>query len=335
MNKLVVSCLFFLLGALATAGCASFTYHYPAQIKRSQPAGTPAKTVVVAAAGDIACPAYDPEFRGGKGIKDACQQAATARLLAQAPLDAVLPLGDTQYDYATTAEFKSSYALSWGKFLNITHPAVGNHDYGRDKPPNGYAAYFGSRAGPPNKWYYSFNLGAWHIIALNSNCKFVSCKKGSAQERWLRRDLQQHTKLCTLAFWHHPRFSSSIHGPDKSLEDLWQALYYYRVDVVLNGHDHVYERFNPQTPDGHKSRTGVREFIVGSGGKEHYQIKTLQPNSAAHNDHTFGILKLQLMQRNYNWQFMPIKGQQEELTVTESMRAKYRQRKSQRLKICF
>lgn len=292
---------------LAFAGCGSA----PAQIDQAQSPGDSRKPAVIVAAGDIACPAFDEEFRDGHGTDDACQQNATANLVADVNPDGVLVLGDSQYDYARAEEFRESYEPSWGQFLGKTHAAVGNHEYMRDPNARGFFEYFGSSAGPSTTGYYSFDLGAWHLIALNSNCDFVGgCTTGSKQERWLRRDLAENAHLCTLAFWHHPLFSSSIHGTNGFVRDLWSTLYEYRVDVVLNGHDHVYERFAPQDPHGNAARTGIRQFVVGSGGKEHYEIKRVRPNSEAHDDHTFGVLRMDLRRRDYSWSFLPIEGQQ-------------------------
>jgi hypothetical protein len=289
---------------IALGGCA----RDPTQ-RHAQPPGPSRQTVVIAVAGDIACPSFDDEFNHGNGIENACQQKATARLVARMHPDAVLMLGDSQYDYARAKDYRDSYAPTWGRFLDITHAAAGNHEYARDPQARDYFEYFGPAAGQRGKGYYSFDLGAWHLVALNSNCDFVGgCTRGSPQERWLRHDLSRNARLCTLAFWHHPLFSSSEHGKAPFVHDLWTALYEYRVDVVLNGHDHVYERFGPQTPDGASSSTGIREFVVGTGGKEHYSIKHLQPHSRAHDDHTFGVLRMDLAPHSYAWAFQPVPG---------------------------
>lgn len=297
----------FIITALAViaAGCGSNN----TQIEKVQQPGKSRSVVTVAAVGDIACPSTDDEFKDGKGVETACQHVAVAKLVEAAKPDALLTLGDTQYDYGTNEEFRSSYNVSWGRFRALTRPAVGNHEYLRDRKAKGYFQYFGNSAGDPNKGYYSYDLGAWHLIALNSNCSFVGgCDQGSPQEKWLRRDLRENAKLCTLAYWHHPLFSSSEHGKGLFVTPLWRTLYKYRVDVVLNGHDHVYERFGPQDPYGKSVRSGIREFVVGTGGKEHYDIKSTQPNSKAHNDSTFGILVMGLKQRGYSWEFQPVAG---------------------------
>jgi len=191
---------------------------------------------------------------------------------------------------------------------------VGNHDY-HTVGASGYYTYFGAAASPLDtnctsdcKGYYSYNLGAWHIIALNSEIDHAA---GSVQEQWLRADLAGNQNMCTLAYWHKPRFSSGTsHGNNSSFQPFWQALYDYGADVVLNGHDHEYERFAPQSPTGQADPTrGIREFIVGTGGAGLYSFSTIQPNSEVRNNTTYGVLKLTLHATSYDWQFVPIAGQ--------------------------
>ena len=191
----------------------------------------------------------------------------------------------------------------------------GNHEY-LTRAANGYFSYFGAAAGDPATGYYSFDVGAWHVVALNSNCSAVGgCASGSPQERWLRADLAAHPAACTLAYWHHPRFSSGEHGNEPAYDAFWRDLYAAGADVVLNGHDHDYERFAPQDPSGGSDLArGVREFVVGTGGKNHYRFLTLQPNSQVRDATTFGVLELTLHRTSYDWRFLPEPGK----TFTDS-----------------
>jgi hypothetical protein len=192
------------------------------------------------------------------------------RLIAGIDPAAVLPLGDDQYDDGRLGKFRRSYDLGWGRQRWRSRPVLGNHEYEASSRAAGYFAYFGRRAGPPDRGWYSYDLGAWHLIALNSNCVLVRCDPGSPQMTWLGRDLAAHASTCTLAYFHHPRFSSGPHGDDPELlllRPMWRVLYAAGVDVVLNGHDHLYERFAPMDPHGRADRPfGVRQFTVGTGG---------------------------------------------------------------------
>jgi hypothetical protein len=272
--------------------------------------------VVVAAAGDIACGPTDADYDDGSGSGTRCMQAATGQLVSTIPgLNGVLSLGDQQYPCGEKANFLGAYAAAWGSFKPIEHPVPGNHEYG-DAPGcvrshgAGYYAYYGARAGNPTKGYYSYNLGDWHFIALNSNCWAVGgCQKGSPQEVWLQNDLEHHRALCTLAYWHEPRFSSGDVGDNSAFEGFWDDLVTFRADIVLNGHAHVYERFAPQDALSHADPAGgVREFVVGTGGEEHHGLTARKPNSQALNNDTFGVLKLSLSPTGYAWRFLPIAG---------------------------
>ena len=264
----------------------------------------------IAAAGDIACDPASSSFNGGAGVGLACRQRATSDQLVGAGYEAVLALGDIQYEDGAFAKFGASYDPSWGRVKGITHPAPGNHEYGTGGAA-GYYQYFGAAAGDPTKGYYSFDLGGWHLIALNSNCAAVGgCGVGTTQEQWLRADLAAHSSTaCTLAFWHHPRFSSGEHGSDSTYSAFWQALYDANADVVLVGHDHDYERFAPQTASGALDTTrGIREFVVGTGGKEQRTFPTTQPNRQAWSVESLGILELTLGSSGYAWRFVPAVG---------------------------
>jgi acid phosphatase type 7 len=250
--------------------------------------------VVVLAAGDIA----DCASQGDE---------ATARLLDAQP-GTVLLLGDIAYPSGRPQDF-ACYHASWGRFKARTRPSPGNHEY-LTRDASGYFDYFGAAAGARGKGYYSFDEGAWHLIAVNSNCSRVGgCGPRSPQEQWLRADLAATSKRCTLAFWHHPLFSSGRHGAHASMRPIWQALYDAGAELVLVGHDHFYERFAPQTPAGTAdSARGIRQFMVGTGGKNHTRVRTPVRNSEVRNDDTFGVLKLRLSPGGYRWQFLPEAG---------------------------
>ena len=237
---------------------------------------------------------------------------ATAQLLDG--LDGtVFTLGDNVYPDGTLAEFTDCYEPSWGRHKARTRPAPGNHDY-HTPGAAGYYTYFGAAASPqePNctsdcRGYYSYDLGAWHIIVLNSE---IDRGAGSDQEQWLQADLAAHQNVCTLAYWHKPRFSSGQHGNSDSMQPLWEALYAYRADVVLNGHDHLYERFAPQNPSGQADPVrGIRQFVVGTGGAGLYPLSTIKANSEVRNTTTWGVLKLTLHSTSYDWEFIPVAGQ--------------------------
>lgn len=250
----------------------------------------PGPTAVLVAAGDIAsC--------------DSPGDEATGALLDQLG-GTVATLGDTVYGTGSPAEFAACYDPTWGRQKHRTRPAIGNHDYGTPGAA-GFYDYFGSAAGPRGRGWYSYDLGAWHVVALNSNCEVVSCAAGGPQERWLRADLAAHPGACTLAYWHHPRFSSGPHGPTPAVAPLWSALAEAGTDVVLSGHDHDYERFAPLDPAGSPDPVGgIRSFVVGTGGRSHYPILRPLPGSQATNDDTFGVLVLTLGRRGYTWHFV-------------------------------
>lgn len=220
----------------------------------------------------------------------------------------VATLGDNTYPDGTASQFANCYAPTWGRHRARTRPSPGNHDYHTSGGAE-YYSYFGANAGPSGRGYYSYDLGGWHIVSLNSN---VSMSAGSAQERWLRADLAASTKTCTLAYWHHPRFSSGTkHGDFSAAQPIWQALYDYKAEVVLSGHEHNYERFAPQSPSGAADpANGIRKFVVGTGGRSHYDdLGTPKANSQVFNGTTFGVLQLTLGSASYSWRFIPVAGQ--------------------------
>ncbi len=272
---------------------------------------TNSTTVTVAAAGDVACDPADASYRGGAGTSTRCHMKATSNVVLDMNPEAVFTLGDQQYSDGALEKYMQVYDQTWGQFKDITYPAVGTHD-----SSGGYFAYFGAAAGNPAKGYYSFDIGAWHVVVLNTSCPRIGgCGSGSAEETWLKADLAAHPQLCTLAVMHYPRFSSGKNGSITSGIPFWRDLYDAGVEFVLSGNDHHYERFAPQTPDGAlDTGRGVRQFIVGTGGKELYALNTPLPNSEVRIPNIFGILKLTLQPTGYAWQFVPEAGK----TATDS-----------------
>jgi hypothetical protein len=266
--------------------------------------GSPASDegAILVGAGDVA------------DCKDLSGAEATAKLLDQIPGTVMVP-GDLAYPGGTREDF-TCYDKTWGRAKSRTRPAPGNHEF-HSSGATPYFNYFGAAAGDLKTGYYSYELGTWHIIVLNSECKDVGgCESGSPQEKWLRADLGAHPAACTLAYWHKPLFSSgSAHGDDPTVKPLWQALYEANADVIVNGHDHDYERFAPQTPDGAPdTQRGIREFVVGTGGKNHRPFGDVKPNSEVRDATAFGVLKLTLKAGAYEWQFVPEAGK----TFTDS-----------------
>jgi hypothetical protein len=234
---------------------------------------------------------------------------ATSNILVNRHFKAVLPLGDEQYEAGAYQKFLTSYRPTWGRLKSISHPVPGNHEYGTPAA-GGYFAYFGKAAGPPKKGYYSYGIGSWHLIALNGNCSEVGgCGRGSAQDRWLRHDLATHARRCTLAYWHQARFSSGPHGNDATYTRFWRDLYRGGADLVLNGHDHDYERFGPQDPAGRRDvKRGIREFVVGTGGASLYPYFSIREHSQVRASGVFGVLRLTLHRGSYGWRFISLGG---------------------------
>jgi acid phosphatase type 7 len=259
----------------------------------------------------------DPVLVGAGDIAS-CQSSgdeATANLL-DGISGTVFTLGDNVYEDGTATEFANCYGPSWGRHKARTMPTVGNHEY-HTPGASGYYNYFGSAAGAADRGYYSYDRGEWHIISLNSMCENVGgCGATSPMVSWLKADLAANPTACTAAYFHHPLFSSgSEHGNDPKMRPSWEALYAAGVEVVLNGHDHDYERFAPQTPSGAADASqGIREFVVGTGGKSNFPFGTIQPNSQVRNDDTNGVIKLTLHPGSYEWEFVPEAGK----TFTDS-----------------
>jgi hypothetical protein len=268
---------------------------------KTSPEGVATQTYVLVGAGDIAgCKAID-------GAK------ATAKLLEQIP-GTVFAAGDLAYERGSAEEFQNCYGTTWGRFKDRTRPALGNHEYG-EPTASAYFQYWGSQAGPSGKGYYSFDLGLWHIVVLNTNCGaqgLGGCATSSPQEAWLRRDLSEHPNACILAYGHHALFSSGVfksHAIHPELKQLWQDLYAAHADLMLAGHEHSYERFAPQDPDGRADPDhGIREIVVGTGGRSHDMLGFAIPNSEVRNTDTYGVLKLTLAPQGYTWEFIPEEG---------------------------
>jgi acid phosphatase type 7 len=266
----------------------------------------------IMAAGDFICDSLTTS-------STACQQMAASQVVVDQRPDAALILGDLCHTPSANC-FDNYYAPSWGRLFPISHPITGNHEY---LVANAiyYFDYWngvGNADGPAgnrSQGYYSYDIGSWHIIALNSQCSQAGgCNAGSPQYIWLQQDLQNHANLCTLAYYHIPVFSSGGRA-NNNMKQIYTLLYNNNVEIVLNGHDHIYERFAPQDPNGLADPLrGIREFIVGTGGANHTSIATIQPNSEVRNVDTFGALKLTLHPAGYDWQFLPVPGK----TFTDS-----------------
>jgi acid phosphatase type 7 len=260
------------------------------------------KAPVVVSAGDIAVCAREGD-------------EATAKLVEGIDGATVLTLGDNAYPEGSAEDFEECYDPSWGQFKNRTKPVPGNHEY-YTEGARGYFQYFGEAAGDPEEGYYSYELGSWHIVALNSNCgeAQIRCSPSSTQVRWLEDVLAadaDEEEGCTLAYMHHPRFSSGEeHGSYDTMEPMWEALYEAEAEVVLSGHEHNYERFAPQDPSGKADpEGGIRQFVVGTGGgASDYPILEPLANSEVQNDESYGVLKLTLRPKGYEWRFLSAEG---------------------------
>jgi acid phosphatase type 7 len=259
-------------------------------------AACPSNDPVIAVAGDIA----------GNGTGD----SATAALLDSLRPTAVLTAGDNVYPDGSLSQYIQYYAPTWGRHKGLTYPTPGNHEYGT-KSASGYFSYFGARAGPAEKGWYSYNLGDWHLIALNSELEHGAT---SEQVTWLRNDLAANRAKCVLAYWHKPRFTAGVYGDMSDFRPFWDVLYAADADVVVNGHDHNYQRYAPMTPNGGRDLArGIREFVVGTGGRSHYPLRTDARREAA-DATSFGVLKFTLRADSYEWAFVPEAGK----TYTDS-----------------
>lgn len=259
---------------------------------RSAIAGVVVTPPVLLGAGDIAnC--------GGNQVDE-----ATARLLDSIP-GIVFTAGDNAYPNGSFEDYAICYTPNWGRHKNRTRPSPGNHDY-HTPGAAAYFSYFGVLAGDSGLGYYTYEIGSWRIYALNSN---VAMTAGSPQEQWLRNQLSVVGHQCVLAYWHHPRFSSGEHGSSLAPQPLWQALYDANADVIIAGHDHTFERFGPQAPDGTlDSARGIRQFVAGTGGAALYAFPTTPPNSEFRQNTAHGVLKLTLRAGSYDWEFIATNG---------------------------
>jgi hypothetical protein len=261
----------------------------PAQVAPPPAAAGPA---VLVGAGDIAL--CGPDLANAE---------KTAKLLDGIP-GTVFTAGDNTQNTGSDQEFRDCFTPTWGRHKDRIRPTPGNHDYGT--PGAGpYFNYFGAAAGTPGAGYYSYHLGGWHVVVLNSN---LPMHPGSPQAEWLRNDLESIGSRCTAAYWHHPLVSSGVNGGSESVRNAWQMLYQHGAEIVINGHDHMFERYVPQDPFGRPdSARGIRQFIVGTGGCYLYPVKQRQPNSEVQG-HTHGVLKLTLRSDGYDWDFIPVSG---------------------------
>ena len=301
----------------------------PVPARQTPPATPPVSTAPPApprlvAAGDIAC---RPTDVFNEPLK--CRHGPVSeRVLALDP-DAVATLGDAQYENATLSDYLGSYDPTWGRFKSITHPATGNHEYlaSPDRTEAaGHFQYFGALAGEPAKGYYSYSVGSWLAVVINTgaleytrrsdnaledDCYPVSCKAGSAQERWLRALLaSQPPDRCVVAYWHHPRYASAFPGSHPELRDVYSALHDGGAELVLAGHSHAYERFAPMNAEGAVDPAhGVREFVVGTGGKDRRFTDPAPPFATGSefrlpNAAGFGVLELELAASGYEARFV-------------------------------
>lgn len=278
---------------------------------------TPEELVVVAA-GDMACDPTDPEFNAGAGTEEWCQQQRTSDVAVALDPDLVLGLGDYQYELPTSAAYEDVYGPSWGRLKDITRPALGNQEY-KVFQANTFRSYFDENSGPESG-YWSYDEGPWHFVVLNSNCTSVKggCAEGSPQQLWLEQDLASTDKACVVAYWHHPRFSNGIIGPDPRTEDLWETVVRNKVDMVISGHEADYERFPRLDAQGRESPEGTRQFVSGVGGQIHYapgvgdapwRSKLTPIRSDYVNYDTSGVLALTLRDGSYDWAFHTVDGE--------------------------
>ena len=280
----------------------------------AEPAGPP----VLVGAGDIArC--YQPENPTVITPPHLTAAESTAMILDRVP-GTVMAVGDNAYEFGSLSDYLLCYQPTWGRHKAQTRPAAGNHEY-LTPGAAGYFGYFFPDGAPPGG-YYSYDLDRWHVVVLNSTPQWAACPPPRtspddgrtcvgdvAQRLWLIADLETHRNRCTIAYFHHPRFSSARHGSQYEMQQFWDILYAAGVDVVVSAHDHVYERFGPQDPDGNRDhRRGIRQFTVGTGGAELYEFHTILPNSEVRISDSHGVLALALGNQRYGWAFIPVEG---------------------------
>ena len=263
---------------------------------------------VIVAAGDIACAANDPSFNNLNGTATACRSMYTEQLIQKINPLWLLPLGDEQYNSGSTADFNASYGKTWGKSVGISMPVVGNHEYGTSKA-GGYFTFFANRpTGGSGKGYYSYDVGKWHVVAINTECTridgAVGCAVGSPQEKWLKADLAAHPTACTLVYGHRPRWASNSFA-SADIAPLISDMVAAHVDLYLTGHAHSYERFNPQDANGAAKATGLTQLTVGTGGAFYTGTGTIAANSVKHQTQLYGVEKLVLHSTSWDYSFMP------------------------------
>lgn len=285
------------LAAVALSGRSLIPGVQPGLVALPSPIVAPSGAALLAGAGDVAGCAYD-------------EDEVTARYLESlAPSAAIFTTGDNVYERGTDAEFAQCYDPTWGRFRDRTYPVPGNHEYETDGAAP-YFRYFGDRVGAPGRSWYAWDLNGWRIYGLDSNCLVLgSCDGPDGQAAWLRDDLAARPARCVAAMWHHPRYSSGRHGDTPSIQPLWAALADAGAELVLNGHDHAYERFTARGAAGLADpERGLRQFTVGTGGRELSRFRDTSPLTEARDAATYGVLVLSLWLDRYEWRFVPTEG---------------------------
>jgi acid phosphatase type 7 len=273
----------------------------PTPTQTSTPTATPTPTpAILIGAGDIASCGDSPEYQGDEQTAERIET-----LIAQYPQAQVFTAGDNVYGEGRAVEFNNCFDPTWGRFKERIRPAPGNHDY-MSPAAAPYYAYFGEAAGPPGLGYYSYDLGDWHIVALNSNCNDIACGPNSPQVQWLREDLENSQKKCSLAYWHHPRFSSGLAGDSGIINPFWRTAVEMGVEIVVSGHDHNYERFALLNVEGEADPQGTRLFIVGTGGSTLRAFGETRPHSEVRYNTTNGVILFELYPDSYRWTFHPV-----------------------------
>jgi 3',5'-cyclic AMP phosphodiesterase CpdA len=284
---------------------ATYTYAIVASDDdgRTSPASEPLTVTALRSASAVFAGTGDIAY---EGQGDEATAKLVDEVVRQSPDAVIFTAGDNAYPSGSAEQFASFFTPTWGRHKARLKPVPGNHDY-RSAGAEPYFQYFGAAAGEPGKGYYSYDLGEWHIIALNSE---IDIDEGSPQIEWLRSDLAANGKACILAYFHEPKFSSGKgEGSTRRVDAIWTALYEFGADVIVNGHEHSYERFGPQTPDGVADPVhGIRQFVVGTGGVSLYKFAEPLPNSLVRNDATYGIIRFTLNPSSFDWQFIPVAG---------------------------
>ena len=312
------SVVFASMSALSLAAVASGLAFSPTP---ASTATTSSGDPVVGAVGDMACDTSDRSYNGGSGTRRACgEQRASDRMLSDTSLDAVLGLGDYQYDCGQASDYAVSYTPTWGRLNDLMEPVAGNHEYvtGNDSGGNpcpadnstaaGYFAYFGEASHPDTVGHFSFDIGSWHLVALNAECgkyHVGGCAATSAQTKWLQADLASSTKRCVLAYWHQPLWKGTGTGVAAAYRAWWKVLYRAHADVVLNGHVHNYQRFGPLDPSGAADAVnGITEYIAGTGGERQEKVSAGAVPQPVAWKQAFGYLRLTLQPRGWRAEFI-------------------------------